>query len=50
MSGVHFSIEEHDSGRIRLRLDQLPEKIRRQLKAEIGRLTNQLLQLKLKGV
>lgn len=44
MSGVHFSIEEHDSGRIRLRLDQLPEKIRRQLKAEIGRLTNQLLQ------
>lgn len=41
---VHFTIEDGaDNGRVLLRLDQLPEKIARKLKAEIGRLTHQLL-------
>jgi hypothetical protein len=41
--GIHFSIEESGSGALKLRLDQLPRKIQRRLKTEIGRLTNQLL-------
>jgi hypothetical protein len=43
-AGVHWTIEEGaENGRVLIRLDQLPKKIHLRLKAEIDRLTHQLL-------